>query len=266
MAFISQDKIFYGASAFLGLLAIIYFGFEYLVSLSPFTISSILFSTFLALLGLGLYIGGNTSILAYIFSAGAYIVGLFYTMSVFDFGSNPVLISLIVSSGLFASLGYLVTQREFRPEKMHLKYGALALIILLGGLIAYDVGSENVSHEYFLENEADITETVDVGEVTTVKDSMLPYNSESLSFNVCVYNQTGQMNYDSFLGTEVDTMRFGNVMETEDLKFELDGEHVEPMENVPVEEIDARRCDRNIEEGPQIKVSTPSADNIQRRE
>ncbi|MFO7793591.1 MAG: hypothetical protein R6V35_01290, partial [Candidatus Nanohaloarchaea archaeon] len=150
MAFISQEKIFYGASSFLGILAIIYFGFEYLVALSPFTISFILFSVFLTFLGLGLISGGNSSVLAYVFSAGAYIVALFYTMGRFGFGSDGIMLSLIVSSGIFAGLGYMVTQKEFSPTNNQVKKAGIALLILLVGLILYDVGSGNVSYDYEL--------------------------------------------------------------------------------------------------------------------
>lgn len=267
MAFIGQDKIFYGASAFLGLLAIIYFGFEYLVALSPFTISAILFSVFLLFLGLGLRAGRgrNSAVLAFIFSAGSYVVALFYTMSQFSFGSNPVLVSLILSSGLMAAIGYLVTQKEFEFEKKQFKYGLVFLTILVGGLVAYDIGSGEVNHSYILEDEFTVAEEVSIGEVTAEKNSFLPYKSSGVNFNACLYNETGgRQPVRTGFSSDIETMKFGSVEETQDITMELGLEELGMEGTYPIEESDEStvRCPQEAE-GAKMLV-TVSGDNLER--
>lgn len=260
MAFISQDKIFYGASAFLGILAILYFGFEYLVALSPFTISVMLFAIFAAFLGLGLDRSGNSSVLAYIFSAGAYVVGLFYTMSSFSFGSDGVMFSLAVSSAVFAGLGYLVTQMEFRPERDQLKYAAIILCVVVGGLIIYDASSDQVNYEYSLVDEVEVNDSMVLGEVTTEKPGLLPRESSSVRFQACAYNQTGAPRGSSGFSSSADTMRFGSLTQTEDIVVEMDVEELGFSGNVSVEEgSEGFRCVERGE-GPAIVVASTDTD------
>ena len=266
MAFISQEKIFYGASSFLGILAIIYFGFEYLVALSPFTISIILFSVFATFLGLGLRSGGNTSVLAYVFSAGSYLVALFYTMGRFGFSSDGIMVSLIASSGIFAGLGYLVTQKEFSPTNNQVKKTITALLILVAGLILYDVGSGNISYDYELESEVEISESIDAGDLIVSKSSLLPYDSDGVSFSGCLYNETGdRQRAGSFFRSEIDTMKFGNLEETEDITFEFDMERVNIQGTVPVEEQEAEGCPREVDGAKLIVDSNLGSGELLRR-
>lgn len=255
MSFIDQTKIFYGASAFLGVLAIFYFGFEYLVALSPFTISVILFTLFVAFLGFGLRREDNTAVLSYIFSAGAYIIGLFYTTGKFDFNSDQILLSLVVSSGVFAGLGYMITQKGFELEKDQFKYGLIALIVLVGGLVAYDIASDPISYDYSLEDEAEINQSMDIGDVTTTKTGLLPEETDRrVSFQACVYNETGHPRGTSGFTSSADTMRFGAFTETEDIRLRLDTEDLGVEGTVPIEEGEAGfRC-REAESGPKIVV------------
>jgi len=267
MSFISQDKVFYGVSAFLGVIAIIYFGFEYLVALSPFTISTILFSVFLAFLGLGLEKEGNTAVLSYIFSAGAYIVGLFYTMGRFGFGSDGVMASLIISSGLFAGLGYLVTQRDFELGFKRFKYGLIILGLIVGGLVVYDIGSEDTSYQYFLEEEVTVSDEIDAGHVTVLKESYLPYRSSAASFSGCLYNETGdiQRRAESHYSMDVDTMTFMPLEEQEDIVFEFDTEEFSLEGDLQVEETSERRCPQQTEDA-KLLVNAQSSEQITRME
>lgn len=255
MSFIDQTKIFYGASAFLGVLAIFYFGFEYLVALSPFTISVILFALFLAFLGFGLRKEDNTAVLSYIFSAGAYIIGLFYTTGKFDFNSDQILLSLVVSSGVFAGLGYMITQKGFELEKDQFKYGLITLMVVVGGLVAYDIASEPISHEYSLADEVQISDSMDIGDVTTSKTSLLPEERERVSFQACIYNATGQPRGTSGFTSSAETMRFGSFSETEDIEVEIDIEDLAVEGIVPIEQGESDfRC-REIDSGPKIVVA-----------
>ena len=255
MAFISQDKIFYGASAFLGILAILYFGFEYLVALSPFTISVMLFATFGAFLGIGLDRSGNSSVLAYIFSSGAYVVGLFYTIGKFDFGENGVMFSLAASSAIFSGLGYLITQKDFSPERDQLKYIAMAIAVLLGGLIIYDASSDGVFHEQSFVDEVEVSESMTLGQVTTEKPGILPRESSNSRFMICAYNETGVPQRSPGFSSSADTMRFGQVSDTENITVELDAQDFDVEGSVPVEEgSESFRCTER-DEGPVIVLT-----------
>ena len=244
MTFIDQTKIFYGSSAFLGILAIFYFGFEYLVALSPFTISTILFALFLGFLGLGLRKEENTAVLSYIFSAGAYIIGLFYTTGKFEFSSDPFLLSLIVSSGLFAGLGYLITQKEFELTSDQFKYGLIILTIIIGGLVVYDVGSSGVDHRYYIQDSVEMAEEVTIGEVTTEKSSLLPREREGyspgMSFQACVTGNSTERISSNFY-TETDTMVFGSVDAREDIVLDFRGRDVEGLGTIPIEVVEDQR-------------------------
>lgn len=255
MSFIDQTKIFYGSSAFLGILAIFYFGFEYLVALSPFTISVILLALFLGFLGFGLRREDNTAVLSYIFSAGAYIIGLFYTTGKFDFNSDQILLSLVTSSAVFAGLGYMITQKGFELEREQFKYGLIALAFLVGGLVAYDIASDPISHDYTLVDEVEVNESMTLGEVTTQKSGILPEESQRIRFQTCIYNTTGHPRGSSGFTSSVDTMRFGTFSETENIQVNTDMEHIDFEGKVPVEEGESDfRC-RKIEEGPKIVVA-----------
>lgn len=255
MSFIDQTKIFYGASAFLGILAIFYFGFEYLVALSPFTISFILFALFLAFLGFGLRREDNTAVLSYIFSAGAYIVGLFYTTGKFDFNSDQILLSLVLSSGVFAGLGYMITQRGFELEKEQFKYGLIALTVIVGGLVAYDIASEPVNYEYSLVDEVEINESMTLGEAKTQKTGLLPEESDGVRFQACIYNATGHPRGSSGFSSSAETMRFGTFSETENIRINTDMGRIGFEGTVPVEEGEPDfRC-REIDEGPKVVVA-----------
>ncbi|MEF8880367.1 MAG: hypothetical protein V5A72_00870 [Candidatus Nanohaloarchaea archaeon] len=255
MSFVDQTKIFYGSSAFLGILAIFYFGFEYLVALSPFTISTILLGLFLAFLGFGLRREDNTAVLSYIFSAGAYIIGLFYTTGKFNFNSDQILLSLVTSSAVFAGLGYMITQKGFELEKKQFKYGLIALTVLIGGLVAYDIASDPISYDYSLANEVEINESMDIGDVTTRKTGVLPEEAEGVNFQACIYNSTGHPRGVSGFTSSSNTIRFGSLEKMEDIRIEIDEEDLGFEGVVPVEEGEADfRC-RKIEEGPKVVVA-----------
>ncbi|MFP4038317.1 MAG: hypothetical protein ACLFTA_00860 [Candidatus Nanohaloarchaea archaeon] len=250
MTFIDQTKIFYGASAFLGVLAIFYFGFEYLTALSPFTITSILFALFLGFLGFGIRRDGNTAVLSYIFSAGAYIIGLMYMTGKFGFSSDQIMVSLTFSSAVFAGLGYLVTQKEFQLEKKQFLYSLIALTVMVGGLAAYDIVSEEAEYSSSFVDSVEMNETVDIGEATVEKKGFLPEESEGLRIQSCLYNATGHPVDSSGFSTDFDTMKFGRFSEAQRIEIRLRDTEIEG--DVPVERAETdSRCEK-IEEGPKI--------------
>ena len=263
MSFVDQTKIFYGSSAFLGILAIFYFGFEYLVALSPLTISIILSALFLSFLGFGLRREDNTAVLSYIFSAGAYIIGLFYTTIKFEFNSDQILLSLILSSGVFAGLGYLITQKGFELEKNWFKYGLIALTVLVAGLLIYDVSSDPIEYEYSLVNEVEINDSMVLGNYTVTKTSFLPEESNTISFQACIYNQTGHPRESSGFANSPNMMKLGGRSHSGDIAVEIDVDNLDFEGLVPVEEGEADfRC-RKIDSGPKI-VMAQTNDEIPR--
>lgn len=263
MGFIDQKKIFYGLSAFLGVLAIFYFGFEYLVSLSPFTISVILFAMFAGFLVSGLAVKQNSRSLAFLFSAGSYLVGLLYTMGRFSFNSDQILVSLIVSSAVFAAAGYVITNRLLEPDRKQVLYFLVSLFLIVGGLIVYDTVSGDVSYSYDIVDEAELTETMEIGEVVTEKDSFLPYYNEQFTLNGCFYNETGDIQRGvSGFSTETETMNFGHMAETENIELELTLSSLDTnlsSVDIEVQEDGNRyRCDRTVDNGGKMVVKPDS--------
>ncbi|MFO7794034.1 MAG: hypothetical protein R6V35_03600, partial [Candidatus Nanohaloarchaea archaeon] len=179
---------------------------------------------------------------------------------------DGIMLSLIVSSGIFAGLGYMVTQKEFSPTNNQVKKAGIALLILLVGLILYDVGSGNVSYDYELKQEITVSENIDAGDLMVSKNSVLPYDSEGASFSGCLYNETGdRQRTGAYFSSETDTMKFGNLQETEDIQFEFDMERVDVGDTVPVEEVEGERCPDTTNESKLIVDSNIDSDEVLRR-
>lgn len=189
MQFVDRSKVLYGGAALLGVLTVVYFGFEYLANLSPFTISFVLFSLFGGLLLVGLNREGNGESLSYILSFGSYLTGLSYIIDTFEFNSNQTLISLIFSTTLFVLIAYLVTDKEIGISNKDLKKALVVLIVAVSLVSAYDAVSKDIAYDYELVDEVELQERITVGVYTVQKNDALPRETESKSLGFCIYNE-----------------------------------------------------------------------------
>lgn len=137
---IDGTTILYGIGAVLGIAAVLYFGQEVLLSLSPTIKSGLLFLAFSVFLIAGIHLGKNTINTALVvLSVGTYIVFLGYTIFRFRPSTNTIFLALAASSALFIGIAYAVNERELTLTQDQVKYIIGGGLILAALLITGDV-------------------------------------------------------------------------------------------------------------------------------
>lgn len=251
MQFIDRSKVLYGGAALLGVLTVVYFGFEYLANLSPFTISFVLFSLFTGLLLVGLNRQGNGESLSYILSLGSYLTGLSYTISTFNFSSNQTLISLISSTLVFVVIAYLVTDRELEVTNDGLKKALVVLVIALAVVSVYDVLSKDITYDYELAEEVELQEGVTVGTYTVEKNDVLPRETDSESLSFCIYNEQREevTRTSDYFSPEM--LGFGQQTKKEDIEINTRLDRLEGLEQGKTLEVRSveDRCPEKADKG-----------------
>ena len=185
---LDYNRIFYAASAFFAVLAVLYFGFEYIQNLSPVTISGFTFAIFAAS-----FIRGVTreskgvKFLYYLLSTGSYLVFIAYTNARLISTENGVLASLIFSAALFSSIGYVLTnKKEIIPSNKQSKKILIGIAAFILVLTFYDGVATGYSVEYQLEDEVVLSEEeIRVGEAEIIKTGYLPIDIESKRARFC---------------------------------------------------------------------------------
>ncbi len=164
--YLDSSYILYGLGALLGIFAILYFGGEILLSLSPTVKSLILFTSFVFFLVSSLYLKTDTiNTVLTVLSGGAYIVFLGYTVFRFTLSSNQIFVLLAFSSILFVGLGYMIRERglSLTAQQSKLVLAGCVLVVLI--LITVDVFGSQASVDATWEDEVDAAQFVD-SEVT----------------------------------------------------------------------------------------------------
>lgn len=190
---IDSSYILYGLGTILGIFAILYFGQEILLSLSPTVKSIILFVSFVFFLTAGLYLeedSVNTALTA--LSGGAYIVFLGYTVLRFSPTSNQIFLLLAFSSALFVGLGYTIREKEYRltTEQSRRVLAACGVFVLL--LIAFDVMGAQAATSASFQSQADVSvvadnDRVELGTVTFQNPFVFSRFAEIPQYHVCLY-------------------------------------------------------------------------------
>lgn len=186
---IDDSWLLYGLGAFLGVLAIAYFGHELILGLSPTVKSFILLSGSLIFLVAGEYVSaGILRTALYIFSSFSYLIFLTYTVLRFNLGSGQVFLVLAVSSDAFIGLGYFRGQRESLLQREDAKKLAAATAFLVFALVAFDVTGEEPDYSLELEQEVNVTEgeEFEVGSLGVENRFPLSRNIEVPDYNGCV--------------------------------------------------------------------------------
>lgn len=232
---IDSSLIFYAVSAFFTVIALVYFGYEYIAHLSPFTISSILFSAFTISLLIGStreFIGFK--ILSYLVSAGAYLVFYAYTAARFFSTSDQIMASLVLSAVLFTGIGYLFTnRRDLLPDKSRVYKVSAGLVILVLVLVTYNIGMVSYDYELNLENEVQINEGSNIiGESKITKTGYLPIDIDTERVTFC-------------FGTNESNERFG--------ASSVGGYMTGFSPETETEEVDMRISERSLEEADNLE-------------
>lgn len=159
---VDSAYILYGLGAVLGIISVLYFGQEVLLSLSPTVKSIILFLSFAFFFVSGHYT--RTALLdtvLYILSAGAYIIFLGYTIFRFTFSTNQVFVALALSSVLFIGLGYVVREQRFTLPTRAVRFTLAGIAVIVLALVLFDAVSPQATTELELEDMVNAEDAAD---------------------------------------------------------------------------------------------------------
>ncbi len=182
------SRIFYGASAFFAVLAVLYFGFEYIQDLSPFTIAAVLFAVFASTLVAGVSREARgVKLVSYLVSAGSYLGFLIYINGRFLRTSDGTLASLLFSAVLFSAIGYTLTNKqEYIPNRDQALKIVAGIGAVLALLVAYDAAAVDAEYDLTLEEEVEMLEGENkFGELEIRKSGYLHADIERQRFSVC---------------------------------------------------------------------------------
>jgi len=261
---IDSSYILYGIGALLGIAAILYFGQEVLLSLSPTVKSALLVLAFGFFLVSGLHTTrGSFSTVLIILAAGAYIIFLGYTIIRFTLTTNQIFLSLAASSALFIGVAYTVGERDIALTRDQAKYLLGGCVLLAALLITGDVLGPQATVSTTIVDSIDRTaaeqgETV-VGTIQAANPFILSRMKDLPGYSACLVTANASARHPVMLedgdggrtvllragATRVEniTVRFPALTADDvpqDLQFPND------VDTIPVEQ--ARRCPDTREE------------------
>lgn len=192
---IDEAKLLYGLGAFLGIIAIIYFGHELILDLSPTIKSFILLSGTVMFLGAAEYVKqGFLKSSFYIFSAFSYLSFLVYMFARFDFGSEQVFLILAASSAVFIGLGYIRSEKGYEITQDQAKKVLGAVIALVALAIVFDVVGAQPEYNLELKETVEVVEgeEVEIGVLEIQNSFPLSRNVDAPAFRGCVFFEEGK--------------------------------------------------------------------------
>jgi hypothetical protein len=134
-----SSYILYGIGALLGIAALLYFGQEVLLTLSPTIKAFLLILSFAAFLTGGIRTEETVSTVLLILSAGAYIIFLGYTILRFSPTTNQIFLGLAVSSALFIGIGYSLNEDMLELDRRQTRYLLTACIVVAALAVTGDI-------------------------------------------------------------------------------------------------------------------------------
>lgn len=192
---IDESKLLYGLGAFLGIIAIIYFGHELILDLSPTIKSFILLSGTVMFLGAAEYVRhGFLKSSFYIFSAFSYLSFLVYMFSRFSFGSEQIFLILAASSAVFIGLGYLRSEKGYEITQDQAKKVLGAVVALVALAIVFDVVGAQPEYNLELNETVEVVEgeEVEIGVLEIKNQFPLSRNVDTPRFGGCIFFEEGQ--------------------------------------------------------------------------
>ncbi len=216
--------IFYGSSAVFAVIAIAFLGFDYLDDLSSFTVSAIIFSVFASSLLIATTRKSLLKAVFFLIAAGSYVLFLMYLMASFFPETGEIIVILMISAGLFSSIGYILNSRpELVPDEKEAKKIIAAMATVVGLLIAYNLLFVEISLAFQLDDTAVLSEEEQVvGELEVTKTGYLPidYQGER-NIDFCVAGENGILptGFQSSYGSA--SFGFTPGVHTENLTFDL---------------------------------------------
>lgn len=191
---IDESKLLYGLGAFLGIVAIIYFGYELILDLSPTIKSFILLSGAAVFIGAAEYVRqGLMKSSFYIFASFSYLSFLMYTFVRFSFSSEQIFLILALSSAVFIGLGYLRSEKGFNLTKNQAKKVVAVILVAVSVLVVIDVLGPQPEYSLELDDSVEVVKggEVKIGELVVKNDFLFSRNLETPSFRGCMFIQEG---------------------------------------------------------------------------
>lgn len=187
---LDSAAILYALGAVTGIAAVVFFGAEVAVALSPTVKAALLLAGFVAFLVAGLSLPVDLpAAVAYVLAAAAYLVSVGYTVSRFRPGSRVTFLLLAASSVLFVGLGYLVRERGLDLTRR--EAGAVVAVVLVAGagLVALDAAGPDPAYRLELRDSANVTsgESVRVGTLVADNRFALSRTMDVPEYYACVY-------------------------------------------------------------------------------
>lgn len=191
---IDEAKLLYGLGAFLGIVAIIYFGYELILDLSPTVKSFIFLSSTVMFLGAAEYVrNGILKSAFYIFSAFSYLSFLVYMFARFSFSSEQIFLILAASSAVFIGLGYLRSEKGYEVTRDQARRILGTLMVLVALAIVFDVIGAQPEYGLELNENVEVTagEEFEIGVLEIQNDFPLSRNVDTPTFRGCLFIEEG---------------------------------------------------------------------------
>lgn len=224
---IDEAKLLYGLGAFLGIVAIVYFGHELILDLSPTIKSFILLSSTVMFLGAAEYVKqGILKSSFYIFSAFSYLSFLVYIFARFSFGSEQIFLLLAASSAVFIGLGYLRSEKGYEVTQDQARKVLGAVMILVALAVVFDVMGAQPEYNLELQETVEVVEgeEFEIGVLEIQNDFPLSRNVDTPTFRGCIFIEEGHDGRNIYVNPEDSGLVGGSTTEivplTEDAHYE----------------------------------------------
>lgn len=158
-----SSAILYALGAVLGIAALVYFGAEVVLALSPTVKALLLLLGFVAFLAVGIYTSVQLfNVIAYSLAGASYVVSVGYVITRFRTGPGVTFLALGASSVLFIALGYLIRERGVDLTGRQTTAVVLAAAIIGAGFVAGDALGAEPTYTLELQPSVNVTTGDDV--------------------------------------------------------------------------------------------------------
>ncbi|WP_324760938.1 hypothetical protein [Haloarcula montana] len=158
MSPVSPSVIAYGFGAVFGILAVVYFARDILLSLSVTSKLALLYAGSLSLLAVGVFGDGATSLVGFVIGGAGYAVASFYLVKWYKWRRSGRFVISAISAVLFVCLGWLLSSGVINGE-IEL---AGATGVILGG-VAVTLAAVDRNEGEVVRYKLTIAETIDPG-------------------------------------------------------------------------------------------------------
>lgn len=160
---IDPAKVLYAVGVVFGVAAVVYFARDIVFELSITVRALLLFLAFVVLLVAGLAATRQAFVvISAVLSAVAYLAFIAYSLSRFEVGADGTFLALLISAGLFLTLGYLVREHNVAPSAPTPLYVTIGVVLIGAVFVGADVAASDVTYDITLQDEAAVDERGEV--------------------------------------------------------------------------------------------------------